>query len=115
MDIDKWLEKFINFWIGKDVQGILSLFTDDVIYFETPYLQLKSKEEILSEWEGIKSQDNVGLALTVFSKSENKSSILWDLTYKKNGEKHNFKGTYLIELTQEGKCKYFYQTCEERK
>lgn len=115
MDINDWLEKFKVLWISKDLQGVMSLFSDDVIYFETPFLKLNSKKEILDEWQVIMNQENIDLSYSTFSETNSKSTVIWDLSYKRDGEKFNYKGTYLIEVNDQGLCKYFHQTCEGQK
>lgn len=112
MKIKEWLENFKKYWEYKELTKVMSLFADDVIYFETPFVQLNSKEELLREWQGVLSQDDISVEFDIFSEVDRKSAVLWDLTYKKDGVSHNMKGTYLVKLNQEGKCTYFLQTCE---
>lgn len=112
MTINDWLEKFKDLWINKDLQGVMSLFSDDVTYFETPFLKLNSKKEILNEWHVIISQEDIDFSYSLFSETDSKGAVIWNLSYKRDGEKFNYKGTYLIELDNQGLCKYFHQTCE---
>lgn len=112
MEINEWLEKFKYLWINKDLQGVMSLFSDDVTYFETPFLQLKSMEEIFNEWKVVLEQESINFDYSVFSETNRKSTILWDLSYTLNGNKYNYKGIYLIKLNDQGLCRYFHQTCE---
>lgn len=112
MEISSWLEKFKDLWVSKDLQGVMALFSEDVVYFETPFLQLKSKKEILDEWRAIAEQEEINLNYSVFSKINNKSAVVWNLSYKLDGQILSRKGTYLIELDNKGLCKYFHQTCE---
>lgn len=115
MDINNWLGKFKEYWERKNLDGVLSLFSDDVEYFETPYLKLESKEAILSEWQGVLLQDDIFFNYSIFAEAEEKNAVLWELAYKKDGIEHGCKGTYLIKLNPEGLCTYFYQICEEGK
>lgn len=110
--MNDWLEKFKGSWINKDLQGVMSLFSDNVVYFETPFLKLNSKKKILDEWQAIMNQENIDFRYSVFSETDSRGTVIWDLSYKRNGEQFNYKGTYLIELDNQGLCKYFHQTCE---
>lgn len=114
MGVEKWLESLKQYWANKDLTNVIALFSDDVEYFETPYTRLGSKEEILKEWQGVLSQENITLDFSIFTEFEGKSAVIWELSYAKDEITHSYKGTYLIGLDNEGLCKYFYQTCEER-
>lgn len=110
--INEWLKKFKEYWESGNPEKVLSLFTDDVIYFETPFKQLMNKSEILNEWKGVLNQENILINYAVFSETGNKGAVTWDLTYDIDGTTHKVQGTYLVELNKNGSCKYFQQTCE---
>lgn len=110
--IEEWLDKFQKSWEAKDLEGVLSLFTNDVQYFETPFAKFTDKEAVRSEWEGIRKQEKISVSFTVFSEVESKSTVQWKLSYEKRGEVRVCAGTYLISLNDDGVCDYFYQTCE---
>ncbi len=40
MNINDWLNKFKNSWEGKKIDDVLSLFSTDVVYYETPFHEL---------------------------------------------------------------------------
>lgn len=112
MEIKIWLESFKNNWINHNTDGIMDLFDKNVLYYETPFLKL-SFEELEKEWQGIKSQKDISLKLALFSSTENKHSIIWDLKYTdKNHKRNNYAGTYLIELNNNGLCTFFHHSCE---
>lgn len=66
MNINDWLKYFKKYWEEKNINGILSLFSDDVVYFETPFEKIKGKEYLEKEWETILSQHNINLNTEVF-------------------------------------------------
>ena len=113
--INDWLDKFTTFWKTQDISGIMSLFTDDVEYWETPFKKFANSQELHREWENIKNQQNIVINCKVFSKEQEKYSVYWDLKYKdtSNQQKH-FKGTYFIRLNPDNKCYYFFQSCESK-
>ena len=113
-EITNWLRNFENFWKSRDIDRVLDLFTDDVIYYETPFIQLKNKEAIKNEWEIIKKQEDISLNCRVFSQEDNKYCIKWDLFYIKKGMENHLKGIYLIKLNKNGKCSEFCQYCEKK-
>jgi len=113
MDIDKWLKKFRSCWINHDVDGVLSLFHRDVVYFETPFHELKSYSQLKNAWEGILMQKNIQLELTIFNSETNRFSVIWRLKYMQENILKRFSGTYLIELNDVNLCTYFLHCCEK--
>lgn len=112
--INKWLEKFESSWRAKDVATVLELFTDEVEYWETPFKKVNSKSELTEEWSAIQSQENLVVTTTVFNSEGNKHSVIWGITYDKDGVQQVWSGVYLIELNNEGLCKYFQQIGEKK-
>jgi hypothetical protein len=111
--INTWLASFKKSWQTHDVDAILNLFDSNIEYYETPFLKLDSLDAIRKEWEPIVEQKNIALSFEVFSKMDNKYTVIWDLAYTaEDGEKINLKGTCLIELNNGNKCVFFHQTCE---
>lgn len=110
MNIETWMDDFIFYWKNYDIEGVISLFDEEVEYWETPYQLVKNIEQLKQEWEYIKTQENIEIEYEVFSQHEDKFTILWNLKYNKK----EVAGTYLIQLNSQNKCIYFHQTCEEK-
>ncbi len=36
---EKWLNKLKDYWINKDIEGAVSLFTKTAFYQETPFMK----------------------------------------------------------------------------
>lgn len=113
MSINIWLKNFKENWQNHNINGVLSLFDKNIIYYETPFIKLNNFDALVKEWKIIKNQNNIYLTFEIFSSVKNKHSVIWKLQYidEKNIEKR-FSGTYLIQLNEEGKCSYFHQSCE---
>ena len=113
MKIHVWLKSFKEYWQTHNVNGVLSLFDKNVIYFETPFLKLDSFSKLEKVWENIKNQNDISLYFEIFSSHQNKHSVIWKLKYNdKENIEQNYSGTYLIELNNEGLCTYFHHCCE---
>ncbi|MFP4402517.1 MAG: hypothetical protein ACLFPL_04785 [Candidatus Nanoarchaeia archaeon] len=110
MDIDVWMQKFKEYWLSYDIEGVISLFDDEVEYWESSFQRIEHKQELREEWEYIKAQHNIKFAYDIFSQENDKYSIIWKLKYNNK----EVRGTYLLKLNQDNKCTYFYQTCEEK-
>lgn len=112
-NIQNWINKFKENWINHNIKEIIGLFDKNLVYFENPYKKITSLEILEKEWENIKNQKNIKLNLEIFSKNENKYTIIWYLEYQDKENKLNkFAGTYLIKLNKENLCNYFFHTCE---
>ena len=116
MNIDTWMQQFVSSWKNYDLDSIISLFEEDIEYWETPFQLVKDIEELRSEWEYVKIQKNIEISYEIFSQDDTKFTILWNLKYENTaGEEKIFAGTYLIKLNSSNKCTYFHHTCEEKK
>lgn len=113
--INEWLELFRTGWVTKDVEKVMELFTDDVEYWETPHKRLHGKSDIENEWKAIFKQQNIELNFEVFSSSNDKHTVLWQLMHRDDDyETQSWAGTYLIALDEAGNCNYFHQTGDKR-
>ncbi len=61
MEIETWLEKFKHHWKNHDINGVISLFSKKLTYFETPFLKINNLKDLSKEWQVIKDQDNIKL------------------------------------------------------
>jgi len=114
MNVEKWLDTFHTAWKNHDIEKVMSLFTDNVEYWETPHYLVGSKNELRKEWAAIDSQTDIQVRSKVFSSVDNKHSIIWHLRYAKQGKTHESGGTYLIQLDTRGLCNYFHYTGEAK-
>lgn len=112
MEISIWLERFEKAWLNKDLRAVINLFSNDVVYFETPFIQLKSSEEILEEWQEVLKTENIEFEYEIFVENQRKGVVNWSLAYDIEEKSVSLKGVYLIKLNEEGLCDYFFQTCE---
>lgn len=114
MNIENWLNSFIIFWKNHDIEWVLSLFTSDIEYWETPFVKIENFDKLRSEWEYIKIQDKIKFNYELFSWVENFYTIKFNLSYTNlnNNENINFNWIYLVKLNSENKCFYFFQCWE---
>jgi len=111
--IDIWLQNFKKAWLDKDVPEVMSLFTAEVEYWETPFQRL-AYEHVSDEWQVIHHQDNINLTIHHIATEGTDYICRWDLTYDKQGANVHWRGMYIIRLNQSGKCEYFYQVGESQ-
>ena len=114
MNIEAWLSEFNKAWTSHDIDKVISLFVEDVEYWETPYKLLKSLEELRNEWQGVVLQSNIDLTTSLYSSVENKHTIIWHLQYLDQKQATQTRsGTYLVTLNKKGLCTYFHHTGEK--
>ncbi|MDO8260320.1 MAG: hypothetical protein Q7T50_02335 [Candidatus Magasanikbacteria bacterium] len=115
-NINKWLEQFTSAWKNHNIDNVLSLFTQNVEYWETPFIKIRNLTSLRKEWEYINSQRNIDISCEVFSKIDNKYTVKWSLGYlNKDNIIKNSRGVYLITLNQNNLCTYFFHCGEFEK
>lgn len=113
--IDAWLKKFISGWEAYDIDTILSLFTEDVLYYESPFEKYRSREELRYVWETVKQQQQLRLDARRLVSENNLHTVQWELQYEKDDRFHVWEGLYIVQLNGDGLCTYFLQVGEEKK
>lgn len=111
-NINNWLQDFKKYWLNKNIDLAMNLFTDNVEYFESPFQKFDSKGEVKEAWEYINKQNISILEFKLFNKEKNKFTVKWSLEYTIKKEKYIFKWIYLMSLNNENRCDYFVQYWE---
>lgn len=106
--IESWLEQFHNAWKAHDISAVMSLFTENVEYWETPQKLLSGKDSVLGEWQTITEQQDIQASWDIYNSANNRHTVIWKLQYKKLGKTYRSSGIYLITLDDQGLCNYFY-------
>lgn len=112
--IQDWLNKFVKYWETYDIDGVMNLLAEDVIYYENPFKKLKSKDEVEQEWGAIKNQQNIRIDVESVLTEGRRYLAKWELSYENNGVLQQGQGVYIIRLNEIGLCDYFYQVGEKK-
>lgn len=108
--ISVWLKLFEKNWKAKNIDGVVNLFDENVIYYESPELKLNSLDEIRKEWESTKEQNKINLEFEVTDKNKDRYTVEWKLSFLDSQSKSkNYKGEYEIILNNKGTCIEFRQ------
>ncbi|MBP7766980.1 hypothetical protein KA068_00470 [Candidatus Saccharibacteria bacterium] len=111
--IDNWLETMVKGWEGCDVDMALSVFAENVEYWESPY-SLVNPNDLRRLWQSIKVDKNTKVSVSVFCSCEDSYAVQWRATWAGEDRTRQQKsGVYLVRLNSEGKCDYFYRTTSE--
>lgn len=111
---DEWLTEFKNAWEQHDIDRVMGLLSKEVVYFESPFQQLETLDDIRHEWQVVMAQENIELDYTIAMQTDEAVTVLWTLAYNKDGAVHEVSGIWIIVLNEEQKCSYFYQVCESK-
>lgn len=112
--ITDWLDKFKRHWVEKNLAGVRTLFTEDVEYWETPYKRIDGVDNVVDEWRAVLSQSSISIDTKVVVDDNNAHVVKWKLTYTMDGSDHSWSGLYLVRLSAEDRCYYFYQVGEKK-
>jgi len=112
-DLLIWLKKLKNAWINKDIDAILSIFSQTKRYFEDPFCPPGTNtDDIKSFWEEIKNQNIIKLDLIPLAIDGNKVIINWCFKFSDIANMQNvieLDGIYFIIFNENFECVEFKQ------
>ncbi len=101
---EEWLKKLKEYWVNKDIERAVSLFSKTTFYQETPFMEpYTTIEEINQEWQHIKDENIQDIELKVLAIDNNTLIAEWLL--KQNNQ--YFDGIYEIKFNDNLECIYF--------
>lgn len=102
--IELWLNNLQKYWLNKDIENVMSLFTKTKYYQETPFLQpFTTYNEIKNEWQSIKDQNIEKIEFTILALEDYTVIVNW--YFKTDIEEYD--GIYEIKFNQNNECIYF--------
>ena len=102
--VEEWLKKLKEYWVNKDIERAVSLFSKTTFYQETPFMEpYTTIEEINQEWQHIKDENIQDIELKVLAIDNNTLITEWLL--KQNNQ--YFDGIYEIKFNDNLECIYF--------
>ena len=103
-NLEKWCNSLLIYWQNKDVENIINLFDENVIYYENPNMMIENIDSIKAMWEEIYNQDTSHIELKILCQNNNKCIANYILH-----DKVSYDMIYEIELNDSDKCVYFKQ------
>ena len=103
-NLEKWCSELLKYWQNKDVDNIVNLFDENVIYYENPKVKVDNIDSVRTMWEEINDQDTSHIEFNILCQNNNKciaNFILYDEV--------SYDMIYEIELNNDNKCIYFKQ------
>lgn len=101
---EEWCNNLKNYWENKEVENIITLFDENVVYYETPKMKISSFNEVKKIWEEIKNQNTDKIDFKILCVDNNKCIANYILD-----DEISYDMIYEIVLNNENKCIYFKQ------
>lgn len=98
-----WCQKLLNFWQQKEIENIINLFDENVVYYEEPNNKI-TYNELINVWSEIKDQDTNNIEFKILVEDNNKCIANFLLKGKTIIDM-----IYEIRLNEDNKCIYFKQ------
>lgn len=109
----KWLEALGKAWINRDPVAASKLCSEDVLYFEDPFLPpSKGREAVKKIWlEVPTSQTDVKFNYEILVVNSDAGVAKWSASFTRipANTKAELEGVYLVKLDDTGLCKEFHQ------
>lgn len=107
----EWLNSFFESW--KELEGIktVDLFSNDVLYFETPSGSVCESIDAVKElWAVVPSnQSDIRYSYEIIVCNDAVCVVNWKMTRRINGNKQFIDGIFQICLNDDNVCNYFKQ------
>ena len=101
---EKWLNNLKEYWLNKDIESAVSLFTKTTYYQETPFMKpYTTIEEINQEWQHVKNENIQKIEINLLALDRNTIIAQWIL--KQNNK--DYDGIYEIKFNELNECIYF--------
>lgn len=101
---EQWLNNLKEYWLNKDVESAVSLFTRTTYYQETPFMKpYTTIEEINQEWQHIKHVNIQKIEINLLAIDGYTLIAQWIL--KQNNK--DYDGIYEIKFNELNECIYF--------
>lgn len=104
MDIIKnWIELYKKAWEERDPEGVVSIFSPDAVYWETPFLNHNGRDAIYRYWQDVPCQtQDITFAYKILNAEEGLAH--WTAEFTKNDQKHFLDGIFILSFDDQGRC-----------
>lgn len=109
--LNNWLNKLKVAWEAKNPEAAVDLCSEKIIWHENPFSKpLKTKEEILSEWQSILNQENISFSYEILITNDKFGIAQWNASFIRLPLKEKVKldGIFKVSLDNNEKCTEFY-------
>ena len=107
----EWLRDYGDAWEKRDPEAAAALFSDDALYYWTPFEEPKrGKEEIATAWRKATScQRNVKFLYDVLAVIGTTGIARWHASFERNSTARpvELDGTLMAEFAGDSRCRVF--------
>lgn len=111
-DFETWLDNLKTAWETKNPEAAVNLCAEKFTWYETPFGEpLKTKEQLLKEWQSVLKQENISVSYKILSANEKVGIAKWQATFTRLPSKETvaMEGIFQVSLDKQGKCTEFHQ------
>lgn len=101
---EKWLNDLKEYWLNKDIENAVALFTKTTFYQETPFMApYTTLDQIRNEWQHIKNENIQNIEIKILAIDNLTLIAQWIL--KQNDI--DYDGIYEVKFNNQLECIYF--------
>lgn len=101
-----WLRRYEQAWESRDAQAASSIFTEDALYYETPYAEpFRGRQGIADYWSGVTAdQRDVDFTSEVIAVKDDVGIAHWNakLTAASTGQRVELDGIFVLRFGEDG-------------
>ena len=106
--VQEWLNRYKEAWETQDADLFVTLFTEQCVYRDRPFLEPVPRKEFHAYWCAIAriQQDNHIDIEILGEASENRSIVHWQATYTRRATNERLEGDgiFLLTFARDGRC-----------
>lgn len=107
-----WTTSYKQSWETLDAELFVSLFTEDAVYYPTPFAEPYHFPELSEHWNSLKKmQKDNHIEFTVWQAEDDTAVVRWDgqSTRLPSMETNRGSGIFFLQFAQDGKCRLLQQ------
>lgn len=105
---DEWMESYRTAWESQSAEWAVSLFSDDVSYYETPFVRpITGKEPLHQYWQLLTNlKKEISLSYEIIHTYQDTGFCKWNIQYTRipSGEMVAMDGIFEVTFNNSGKC-----------
>ena len=107
-DLRKWLRAYGDAWEARNAEAASQLFSEDALYFETPYAEpFRGREGVKGYWARVTDdQREVDFDSEAFGFTGTTGVATWSARFKlaSNGATVELNGVFLLDFDEDDLC-----------
>ena len=100
--VDQWINLLRTYWINKEIEKIVNLFSDDCECYDTPF---SSKGNIKEDWKEIETQNIIDISYKIMMRNNYEFMVEFVIEY----DDGLCSAINHIKLSENLKCTYLKQ------